>query len=137
MDDLDALARLTARVENLEHRISVLEHPSETAASVPAEPATPATLQPTAEAFPSAEAGGVFPVLGKAMLGIAGAYVLRAVAESGSFPKLAVVVLALAYAGMWLVWAARVRLRPLCEYCLCHHSRLDPRSHALGTDPAI
>jgi hypothetical protein len=42
------------------------------------------------------------------MLGIAGAYVLRAVAESGSFPKLAVVVLALAYAGTWLIWAVRV-----------------------------
>jgi hypothetical protein len=108
MDDLDALARLTARVENLEHRISALEHPSATAASLPAEPASPAAHQPTAEASPFAEAGGVFPVLGKAMLGIAGAYLLRAVAESGSFPKLAVVVLALAYAGMWLVWAARV-----------------------------
>ena len=50
----------------------------------------------------------MLPVVGKAMLGIAGAYLLRAVAESGSFPKLAVVALALAYAGMWLVWAARV-----------------------------
>jgi hypothetical protein len=108
MDDLDAFARLTARIENLEQRISVLEHPSETAASIPAAPATPAAPRPTTKSFPSAEAGGVFPVLGKAMLGIAGAYVLRAVAESGSFPKLAVVVLALAYAGMWLVWAARL-----------------------------
>ena len=112
MDDLDALARLTARIENLEQRISVLEHPSALVAappaSSPAAPANPAPLRPTAQAFPSAEAGGVFPVLGKAMLGIAGAYVLRAVAESGSFPKLAVVVLALAYAGMWLVWAARL-----------------------------
>ena len=108
MDDLDALARLTARVENLEHRISALEHPSATAAPIPAEPSRPAAHQPTAEASPFAEAGGVFPMLGKAMLGIAGAYLLRAVAESGSFPKLAVVVLALAYAGMWLVWAARV-----------------------------
>jgi len=109
MDDLlDALARLTARVENLEHRVSALEHPSATAASLPAEPASPVARGPTAEAFPFAQASGVFPVLGKAMLGIAGAYLLRAVAESGSFPKLAVVVLALAYAGMWLVWAARV-----------------------------
>ena len=41
------------------------------------------------------------------MLGMAGAYLLRAVAESGSVPKLAVVALALAYAAMWLVWAAR------------------------------
>ncbi len=55
------------------------------------------------------QTGGVFSVLGKAMLGIAGAYVLRAIAESGSFPKMAVVVLALVYAGTWLVWAARVK----------------------------
>src|SRR5271169_3540357 len=107
MDDLDALARLTARLEQLENRVSALEHPCEKAASVPAEPATPAALQPAA-GFSFAPAGGVFPVLGKAMLGIAGAYVLRAAAESGSFPKMAVVVLALAYAEMWLVWAARV-----------------------------
>jgi len=113
MDDLDALARLTARVENLERRISVLEHPSQTTAPVDAEPVGPAAahpipIEPTAEALPFTQDGGVFPVLGKAMLGIAGAYVLRAVAESGSFPKMAVVVLALAYAAMWLVWAARV-----------------------------
>jgi hypothetical protein len=39
---------------------------------------------------------------------MAGAYLLRAVAEAGTFPKLAVVVLAIFYAGVWLVWAARV-----------------------------
>ena len=50
----------------------------------------------------------MFPVVGKAMLGIAGAYLLRALAESGSLPQLVVVALALAYAGMWLLWAARV-----------------------------
>ncbi len=118
MDDLDALARLTARLENLESRVSVLEHPSETAASVPAAAGKPTASRSTnsrspktnstGEALPFAQDGGMFAVLGKAMLGIAGAYVLRAVAESGSFPKLAVVVLALAYAGTWLVWAARV-----------------------------
>ncbi|MGA7851594.1 MAG: hypothetical protein WCA13_21045 [Terriglobales bacterium] len=114
MDDLDALARLTARIENLERRVCTLEHPSATSASVPATAASPAasrstSTRPIAEAFPFAQDGRVFPVLGKAMLGIAGAYVLRAIAESGSFPKLAVVVLALAYAGTWLVWAARVQ----------------------------
>jgi hypothetical protein len=108
MDDLDALEKLTARVEDLERRTAALEHPSETVGPAPADPASPVAPQPTAEAFPFAQDGGAFPVLGKAMLGIAGAYLLRAVAESGSFPKLAVVVLALAYAGMWLVWAARV-----------------------------
>ena len=123
MDDLDALARLTARLENLESRVSVLEHPSETAASVTAAAGKPTASRSTnsrstnsrspktnstGEALPFAQDGGVFAVLGKAMLGIAGAYVLRAVAESGSFPKLAVVILALAYAGTWLVWAARM-----------------------------
>ena len=108
MDDLDALTRLTARVESLEQRISALEHPSQPAASVPAESASLSTPGPAPKELPFVQDGGVFPVLGKAMLGIAGAYLLRAVAESGSFPKLAVVLLALAYAGMWLVWAARV-----------------------------
>jgi hypothetical protein len=42
------------------------------------------------------------------MLGIAGAYLLRHVAESGVLPQWMVVALALAYAGMWLLWAARV-----------------------------
>jgi hypothetical protein len=108
MDDLDALARLIARLEKLESRLSDLEHRSEKAACVAAIPAAPTILQPSAAAFTLAQAGGVFPVLGKAMLGIAGGYLLRAVAESGTFPKLAVVLLALAYAEMWLVWAARV-----------------------------
>ncbi len=108
MDDPDALARLAASVENLERRVSALEHPSEIAASAPDLRAIPAAARPAGHGLPFADAGGVFPVLGKAMLGIAGAYLLRAVAESGSFPKLAVVVLALVYAGTWLVWAARV-----------------------------
>lgn len=107
MDDLDALARLTARIDALEHRVSVLEHPSPVAASASAEAASPVVTPPTADVSPLSQDGGAFAILGKAMLGIAGAYLLRAVAESGSFPKLAVVALALAYAGMWLVWAAR------------------------------
>ena len=114
MDDPDALAQLTARIEKLENRVWALEHCSEKAASAASEAAavaalaTVAALEPSEDAFSFAPEGGGFTVLGKAMLGIAGAYLLRAVAESGSVPKLAVIVLALAYAGMWLGWAARV-----------------------------
>ena len=43
------------------------------------------------------------------MLGIAGAYLLRAVAESSSLPKTAVAAVAIAYALGWLVWASRVK----------------------------
>lgn len=109
MDDLlDALARLDARLENLERRVSALDHLPQPATAFPVQAAVPASGVPVADELAPAQAGGPFSVVGKAMLGIAGAYVLRAVAESGSFPKLAVVVLALAYAGAWLVWATRV-----------------------------
>jgi hypothetical protein len=49
----------------------------------------------------------MLPVLGKAVLAIAGAYLLRAVAESGLLPKLPLLVTAIVYAGLWLVWAVR------------------------------
>ena len=42
------------------------------------------------------------------MLGIAGAYVLRAVAEAGVMPKILVAAVAIAYSFAWLMWAARV-----------------------------
>ena len=50
---------------------------------------------------------GVITVLGKAVLGIAGAYLLRAIAESGSVPKLPVLMVAIVYACLWMVWAVR------------------------------
>ncbi len=114
MGDLpDALTRLAARLEALEGRVSTLEHSSQ-AASVPgaagAPEAVPVQPAPAGEGLFSALAGGAFSVLGKAMLGIAGAYVLRAVAESSSLPKLAIAAVAIAYAIMWLVWAARARV---------------------------
>ena len=43
------------------------------------------------------------------MLGIAGAYLLRALAESSSLPKVAVAAIAIAYAMAWLVWASRAK----------------------------
>ncbi|MFZ1919375.1 MAG: hypothetical protein WAU58_17520 [Terriglobales bacterium] len=108
MDDLlGALARLDARLEGLEHRVSALEARSQTLATSPAQAAVPEEAATAGEELALPPAENIFSVVGKAMLGIAGAYVLRAIAESGSFPKLAVVVLALAYAAMWLAWAAR------------------------------
>jgi hypothetical protein len=106
MDDLlDALARLSARLESMERRLAALEERSSPA---PIRGVTVSARSPEAEKFELPQARGVFPVVGKAMLGIAGAYVLRAIAESGSFPRLAVVALALLYAGAWLIWAARI-----------------------------
>jgi hypothetical protein len=110
MDDLrDAFARLDARLDDLERRLAALERGPTPVTPAAILVAAPAHAIPAVEDPALPQAGGLFPVVGKAMLGIAGAYVLRAVAESGSFPKLAVVALALAYAGMWLVWSTRTR----------------------------
>ena len=49
------------------------------------------------------------PILGKAVLGVAGAYLLRAVAESGSVPQMLGVAAALLYSACWLFSAARAR----------------------------
>lgn len=112
MNDLpEVLTRLNQRLETLEHRVSVLEHPTEVIEALPAPVPTSSAVAPASPPNSFADAGATFPVFGKAMLGMAGAYMLRAIAESGSFPKLAVVALAIAYAAMWLIWAVRVPAR--------------------------
>jgi len=105
----DALEQLTARLAALERRVALLEG-SSTLPSAP-EPLIQPLVQPvaeTGEGISLAQSGGAFSVLGKAMLGIAGAYLLRAVAESSSLPKLAIAAVAIVYALLWLVAASRV-----------------------------
>jgi hypothetical protein len=110
MDDLhEALARICTRLESLEQRVSAFEHMPQPAVSLPVHSVV-AQAQSSGVEYALPQPAGVFPVIGRAMLGIAGAYVLRAVAESGAVPKFAVVVLALLYGGAWLVWATRPRV---------------------------
>ena len=96
---------LTERLGELERRIAALEGQAE-------KPATPLP-ELSASAIQkrrvvSAEiATGPVPVVGKAVLGIAGAYLLRAVAESGAIPRLPILLVAIVYAGLWMVWAVR------------------------------
>src|SRR5271165_3713667 len=107
MNDLPGtLDQIAARLETLEKRVYVLEHPCEASQELEA---NPTTLLEVVEDRSFAQTGGLFSVVGRAMLGIAGAYVLRAVAELTSLPKLAVAAIAIAYAILWLVWAARVK----------------------------
>ena len=102
--DSDALELLSSRVDQLEKRVYALEHRSEAAAAEQEELFGPAKLA-TGE-IPDVEASGVFPVIGKGLLGVAGAYILRALAESSSPPRFAVAATAVAYAMAWLVWAS-------------------------------
>jgi len=110
MDDLpDALDRITTRLETLERRVYALEHPGGAASEVAALMPGPSPVAGTGDKLSDSLAGGAFSVLGKAMLGIAGAYLLRAVAESSLLPRTAVAGVAIAYALAWLVWASRAK----------------------------
>lgn len=109
MDDLpDTLARLTASLESLERRVYALEHPSQAVPPIAkSSVSASATAQPASADVSSQD--GVFSVVGKAMLGIAGAYLLRAIAESAALPQAVIVAIAIAYAVAWLVAATRVQ----------------------------
>ncbi len=88
------------RISDLERRVAVLENRSGTLPALKAD-AAPRDL-------PSVPAG-IIPILGNALLGLAGAYLLRAIAESGRAPRIAPVIAALIYAGAWLVSSIRIR----------------------------
>jgi len=75
-------------------------------ASVVARPAPP--RRRLSELESSARA---FPIIGKAVLGFAGAFLLRALAESGSVAKLPVLIIAILYACFWMIWSARIANR--------------------------
>jgi len=125
----DQVRSLESRVAALETRLVILSGASASRSEALAEskdpypvdnpPASDTRSSPTAlqrprppatwRGFPPLETpSGVVPILGKAVLGIAGAYLLRAIAESSTAPKLPVLFVAIAYASFWIVWAVRI-----------------------------
>src|SRR5579864_4114209 len=112
--------RLISRLDELESRVSALEQPVRpnkvaetrpvTTSISPAATAAKAAAIATPQTHPLAQlsrSSNPMPVIGKVFLGIAGAYLLRALAESGSLPMWAVAGAAMVYAGAWLLAAAR------------------------------
>ncbi|MGA8668553.1 MAG: hypothetical protein WB679_01675 [Terracidiphilus sp.] len=107
--DPESLSRMIARLDELEQRVTALEHTSSPLSLAPAVELTAAAAAAPGQAKPTIEGNRAFAVMGRAMLGIAGAYLLRAVAESDLIPKSTVAGVAIAYAITWLVWGARTR----------------------------
>lgn len=97
---VDVLADVLARVSDLERRLAALENRSGPLPVLRSE-APPPELPRVPE--------GIIPILGRALLGLAGAYLLRAIAESGKTPRIVIVIAALVYAGAWLVSSIRAR----------------------------
>jgi len=94
---------LEAEVRDLTRRVAYLEQCLGTApapAEVSSEPAAPGRT-------PLAETAGLIPLIGQSLLGLAGAYLLRALTESGTLPHQAGVICGILYSMVWLVWAAR------------------------------
>lgn len=101
------LSEIVRRLGDLERRVSALEHSptSISAASIPSAQESEPPLPPPVN-LPT----GTISILGRAVLGIAVAYLFRAAAESAILPRPLSVVAAILYAVLWLLLS--VRLRP-------------------------
>ena len=72
--------------------------------------AAPASVPPLEFPGPPADLStGLLAALGRVLLGIAGAYLLRAITEAALLPQLAGSLVGLLYAGAWLASAAGIR----------------------------
>jgi hypothetical protein len=98
------LEQIYARLQALENRVATLERREEFPANVPAEASLGAIPKEKEKRTRSTSVG---PVLGKAVLAIAGAYLLRAIAESRAESRWMMLMAGIAYAMVWLVWAVR------------------------------
>ena len=107
-----SLHTLKEHIESLERRVEVLEYPLAARSPQPANEIEGPVAAVASVGESPAPPGSLFPVLGKALLGIAGAYVLRAIEETGVLPRPIVAAAGIAYAFLWLVWAARARGGP-------------------------
>ncbi|HTQ57903.1 MAG TPA: hypothetical protein VMI94_25730 [Bryobacteraceae bacterium] len=102
MPEWEALERevrdLAGRVAELEAHLGLAAHP--------VEPAPPPLETPVA-AGSAADTASLFPVVGRALLGLAGAYLLRSLAEAGVISPGVGSAAGILYAAGWLVWAGR------------------------------
>jgi hypothetical protein len=99
----DRLSNLESRVEELSQRLSGLER--RVSALDRKEVAAPAPS--VAAPAPESEFGAVFSLVGRTLLALGGAYLLRALTEAGVLPQIAGASLAAVYAGFWIVLADR------------------------------
>jgi hypothetical protein len=112
-DDLSArLQELSRAYADLERRVHALEREPdrEPAPELPLETAGPAPAVLAGAGGGEAiagEAANLAPLIGYAFLGLAGAYLLRALTESGAIPRAAGAAVGVLYAAWWLYLAAR------------------------------
>ncbi len=99
-----SLEALAGEIRDLQRRVSALE---QRAGAAPAAPET-APPEPLVSSDALPDTAALLPLCGKALLGLAAAYLLRALAEMRVLPVPAGVNAGVLYALAWLVLAARV-----------------------------
>ncbi len=101
-----ALAEHARRIGELEQRVLALEKtsPATTPVSIPSTQESESP-QPPSVSLPA----GTISILGRAVLGIAVAYLFRAASESAILPRPLLVVAAVLYSALWLLLSARLR----------------------------
>lgn len=104
------LESLTERVDGLEKRLEVLEHalahdPGSSAKT--SEPTQPAVLDTYSGEQTVVAGSGLLLLTGRSLLGIAGAYMLRAISESAAASRTLIGIVAGIYAAGWLLAGAR------------------------------
>ena len=105
----EVLERLSGRVEELERRVSQLEQrPVAAAETIPIDKAQHPHPAAAADSW---QMGPALTAIGIALLGIAGAYVLRAMAGAVVLPRLVLGIMGAAYGIGWAVAAVRTRKR--------------------------
>jgi len=100
-EEIHQLEALAQAVEDLRRRVAALEGGS--AAFAP-KPEVSVSFEPALPSF----SGGALSALGRLLLAIAGAYLLRAFSEAGILPPLAGALIGVLYAFGWLAAALRV-----------------------------
>jgi hypothetical protein len=106
----EVLEQLSGRVEDLERRVAQLEQRSLAASDTIHTESEPQHL-PAAAPQESWQVGPALTAVGIALLGIAGAYVLRAIAGAAVLPRLILGLVGAAYGIGWAVAATRVSRR--------------------------
>ena len=108
-DAASLIEQLSRRIADLEARVAALEHPPSASPVQSASRTTFEREQPEAApvGMDSGTSGNVIGVLGKAVLAMAGAYLLRAIAESAPSAQFPMLVAAILYASGWMAWAVR------------------------------
>ena len=98
--EFEALER---EVRDLANRVAFLEE----RAGLSAAAAPPESMTEFPSGHPLAGMPAILPLVGRSLLGIAGAYLLRALTEAGVLPARVGVAAGIVYALLWLSWAAR------------------------------